>query len=81
VVAYANGGLAEYVVDTGGGRVVPVDPQALAAVAAELHDDRETWESHSSRGHAAVSESRTPDGYAARLEQLYEKARSRRREA
>lgn len=80
VVAYANGGLAEYVVDTGGGRVVPVDPEALAAVAAELHDDRETWESHSSRGYAAVSESRTPDAYAARLEQLYEKARSRRRD-
>jgi glycosyltransferase involved in cell wall biosynthesis len=81
VVAYANGGLAEYVVDTGGGRIVPVDPVALAAVAAELHDDRETWESHSSRGHAAVTESRTPDAYAARLEQLYEKARSRRRNA
>ena len=76
MVAYANGGLAEYVIDTGGGRVVPVDPEALAAVAAELHDDRETWESHSSRGHAAVLESRTPDAYAARLEEIYDKARS-----
>ena len=62
VVAYANGGLAEYVVDTGGGRVVPVDPQALAAVAAELHDDRETWESHSSRGHAACRRAARPTG-------------------
>jgi glycosyltransferase involved in cell wall biosynthesis len=81
VVAYANGGLAEYVIDTGGGRVVPVDPQALAAVAAELHDDEETWERHSSRGHAVVSESRTPDAYAARIEEIYEKARSRVRGA
>ena len=58
-----------------------MDPEALAAVAAELHDDRDTWERHSSRGYAAVSESHTPDGYAARLEELYEEARSRRRDA
>ena len=81
VVAYANGGLAEYVIDTGGGRVVPVDPEALAAVAAELHDDKDTWESHSSRGHATVSESRTPDSYAARLEEIYDRVRSDARHA
>ena len=72
VVAYANGGLGEYVTDTGGGRVVPVDVVALAAAAAELHDDRQAWDQTSQRGFAAVTERHTPDGYAASLEQVYE---------
>ena len=44
VVAYAMGGLGEYVTDAGGGRVVPVDVEALTAAASELHENRTTWE-------------------------------------
>ena len=78
VVAYANGGLAEYVIDTGGGRVVPADQNALASVAAELHDRRESWEPHARLGRAAVAERHTPDVYASRIEELYDRARSRK---
>lgn len=72
VVAYAMGGLGEYVSDTGGGRVVPVDVAALAAVALELHEDRATWELLSRRGYEAVSQRHTGSGYAERLERVYE---------
>lgn len=74
VVAYANGGLAEYVVDTGGGLVVPADPTALATAAATLHDDADGWAAHSSRGFAAVVERHTPHAYAAQLEDIYMRA-------
>ena len=71
VVAYSMGGLGEYVADSGGGRVVPVDVEALTAMSLELHEDRKTWERLSTAGFAAVSERHSPDRYAARLEQLY----------
>jgi glycosyltransferase involved in cell wall biosynthesis len=71
VVAYANGGLAEYVIDSGGGRVVPADPEALAAVVAELHDDEGSWLAHSRRGLEAVVDHHTTDGYVPRLEEIY----------
>jgi glycosyltransferase involved in cell wall biosynthesis len=73
VVAYAMGGLGEYVSDTRGGRVVPTDIEALAAAAAELHDDRATWERHSLAGFSAVAAHHTPEAYVARLEQIYER--------
>jgi glycosyltransferase involved in cell wall biosynthesis len=72
VVAYPSGGLGEYVNDSGGGRVVPIDPNALAAAAAEVHDDRATWERLSESGRDAIAEHHTVDSYATRLEQLYE---------
>jgi len=78
VVAYANGGLAEYVVDSGGGRVVPVDSTALAEVAAELHEDEEAWRAHSERGLEAVVRRHTTEVYVPQLEQIYERARSGR---
>ncbi len=71
VVAYANGGLAEYVIDSGGGRVVPADPKALAAVVAELHDDKDSWLIHSRRGLQAVVDHHTAEGYVPRLEEIY----------
>ena len=77
VVAYANGGLAEYVVDSGGGRVVPVDSTALAEVAAELHEDEDAWRAHSERGLEAVVRRHTTEVYVPQLEQIYERARSR----
>lgn len=79
VVAYAMGGLAEYVVDSGGGLVVPVDVQALARVALEVHDDRELWQKLSARGLDAVARHHTPAVYAERIETIYEDVvRSRR---
>jgi glycosyltransferase involved in cell wall biosynthesis len=74
VVAYATGGLGEYVSDTRGGRVVPIDIEALAAAAGELHEDRSMWERHSRAGFSAVAAHHTPAAYVARLEQVYERA-------
>jgi glycosyltransferase involved in cell wall biosynthesis len=74
VVAYAMGGLSEYVTDSGGGRIVPVDAEALAATAADLHDDQGTWEHLSRRGLAAIAERHTPAVYVERLEGIYESA-------
>ena len=56
VVAYANGGLGEYVADAGGGRVVPQDVVALADAAREIHDDAKLWAALSSRGRQSVAE-------------------------
>lgn len=81
VVAYAVGGLGEYVSDAGGGRVVPADVQALAAAAAELHDDPGTWERLSESAVAAVAKGHTPAVYAERLEGVYESARAARERA
>jgi glycosyltransferase involved in cell wall biosynthesis len=78
VVAYAMGGLGEYVTDAGGGRVVPVDVEALTTATTELHDDRATWERLSRHGFEAVAERHTPAVYAARIEALYEDAVSAR---
>ncbi|MGH3132550.1 MAG: glycosyltransferase family 4 protein [Gaiellaceae bacterium] len=74
VVAYATGGLGEYVSDSRGGRVVPVDVEALAASAAEIHDDRSTWERLSEAGFRAIAANHTPAVYVAGLEQVYERA-------
>ena len=74
VVAYAMGGLGEYVSDAGGGRVVPVDVVALASTAAELHDDRAMWETHARRGYDAVATRHTPAAYVEQLEDVYERA-------
>lgn len=71
VVAYSVGGLGEYVADTGGGRVIPSDVEAMAAAATEIHDERTTWERLSSRGFAAVASRHTPDVYAERIEDIY----------
>lgn len=70
VVAYAVGGLAEYVTDAGGGRIVPQDVDALAAATAELHKAA-TWEECSRRGLEAIAARHTPDVYVERLEQVY----------
>jgi glycosyltransferase involved in cell wall biosynthesis len=74
VVAYATGGLGEYVSDTRGGRVVPIDVEALAMAGAELHDDRQTWERLSEAGFSAVATRHTPAAYLTKLEQVYEEA-------
>jgi glycosyltransferase involved in cell wall biosynthesis len=72
VVAYPNGGLAEYVADAGGGRVVPGDVENLVQTCAELHADAETWTTLSQRALAAVERTHSRDRYADRLERIYE---------
>jgi glycosyltransferase involved in cell wall biosynthesis len=71
VVAYAMGGLGEYVTDAGGGRVVPVDVEALAAAAAEIHEDRAIWQALSDNGLDAVARRHLPEVYAERIEAVY----------
>ena len=72
VVAYANGGLAEYVADAGGGRVVPADVESLTEACAELHADEEAWAALSRRGLSAVETTHSRAVYAAKIEQVYE---------
>jgi glycosyltransferase involved in cell wall biosynthesis len=74
VVAYANGGLGEYVADAGGGRVVPQDVVALADAAREIHDDAKLWATLSLRGRQSVAERHTAAEYAESLEKVYEDA-------
>jgi glycosyltransferase involved in cell wall biosynthesis len=77
VVAYSVGGLAEYVSDAGGGRVVPIDIEALIAATADLHEDREQWETLARNGRTAVAERHAPQVYAERVERLYESVAKR----
>jgi glycosyltransferase involved in cell wall biosynthesis len=71
VVAYAMGGLGEYVTDAGGGRVVPVDVEALAGAAAEIHDNLAIWQALSRSGRDAVERRHTPTAYAEQIEAVY----------
>jgi glycosyltransferase involved in cell wall biosynthesis len=77
VVAYATGGLAEYVRDADAGRVVEPGEEALANACRELHEDRNAWEAAAANGRTAVAGTHSPDRYAELLEGLYERASSR----
>ena len=74
VVAYASGGLAEYVGDAGGGVVVAPDVRALARAAVELDADRESWQRLSAEGRRAVESAHSPERYVERLESIYARA-------
>ncbi len=71
VVAYANGGLAEYVGEVGGGRVIEPDRAALARECASLDADRDAWEPLSARGAEGVATRHSPGTYAAAVERIY----------
>ncbi len=79
VVAYANGGLAENVVESGGGRIVPVDPESLVHVVRDAYDDRDRWLEMSERGYLSFQQRHAPDVYAAQLEKIYDRAAGVRR--
>jgi len=79
VVAYANGGLAENVVDSGGGRIVPVDPESLVHVVRDAYDDRDRWLEMSERGYQSFQQRHAPDVYATQLEKIYDRAAGVRR--
>jgi glycosyltransferase involved in cell wall biosynthesis len=72
VIAYASGGLADYVGDAGGGRVIEPDTTALARELEELERDRETWEELSAAGVAGVAAGNSPEAYAVAIERVYE---------
>ncbi|CAN5791766.1 glycosyltransferase family 4 protein [soil metagenome] len=74
VVAYASGGLAEYVSDAGAGFVVPRSEEALAAACQALYHDREAWAEASAAGGRAAARDHSPDRYGERLERLYAQA-------
>lgn len=71
VVAYDQGGLAEYVIAAEAGRVVPSDPMALAAHTAFLHTDAEVWARMSANAMAAVHDTHSPDAYRRQILALY----------
>ena len=71
VVAYASGGLAEYVGDVGGGRVIEPDAMVLARECEALHRDREAWEQLSERGLVGVASKHSPEDYARAVERIY----------
>ncbi|MGH2964535.1 MAG: glycosyltransferase family 4 protein [Solirubrobacterales bacterium] len=73
VIAYASGGLAEYVGDAGGGRVVEPDPQALARECEALESDGSAWEELSVSGAAGVAANNSPEAYAFACERVYGK--------
>jgi len=74
VVAYAVGGLREYVAAAGGGRVIDSDVEALVRTCSELYADEEAWGEMSRSGRASVKTSHSLDSYAARLETVYDAA-------
>ena len=71
VVAYASGGLAEYIADAGCGLVVPRDPVSLVAACAQLLADTDEWSKMSARGLESASTTHSRERYAARIEDLY----------
>ena len=72
VIAYASGGLAEYVGDAGGGRVVEPD-RALARECEALESDGSAWEELSVSGAAGVAANNSPEAYAFACERVYGK--------
>jgi glycosyltransferase involved in cell wall biosynthesis len=71
VVAYASGGLAEYVSDAGAGLVVPRDPVSLATACERLLGDESSRAAMSARGIDAAQTTHGRERYVDRIEQLY----------
>ncbi len=71
VVAYANGGLAEYVADAGGGLVVEEQVEALTQACIRLVSDDTAWQESSNNALRASRETHSADAYYQRLLQVY----------
>jgi len=71
VVAYRNGGLAEYVRDAEGGLVIEASPAALARACSQLHDDEARWAECSERGIEAIRRAHAAEHYVPRVEDVY----------
>jgi glycosyltransferase involved in cell wall biosynthesis len=71
IVAYRNGGLAEYVQGAAAGRVVEPGVERLRAACAEMTASRSSWEACSAAGRRAARETHHVDRYVDRLEVIY----------
>jgi glycosyltransferase involved in cell wall biosynthesis len=74
IVAYDRGGLAEYVRDTGGGRVVPPLVDDLVAASERLCDSDDDWRRLSADARRGIARTHSRTAYVQRLEQVYEEA-------
>jgi glycosyltransferase involved in cell wall biosynthesis len=74
LIAYDNGGLAEYVEDAGAGIVVPSSVESMAGAISSIYDDCTRWEGFSARARAAVQRDHTRPLYLDRLEKVYSDA-------
>ncbi len=74
VVAYANGGLAEYVGDARAGLVIRESASELTRAVTSLYHDRERWQELSDAGPVAVAERHSRGRYLDALERLYAQA-------
>jgi glycosyltransferase involved in cell wall biosynthesis len=71
IVAYENGGLAEYVSDARGGIVIPPSVENLAEAVAAAYGDRARWQELSASARRAVEEHHALPVYLDRLEEIY----------
>jgi colanic acid/amylovoran biosynthesis glycosyltransferase len=71
VVAYRNGGLAEYVQDAAAGRVVEPGVDTMREACAELVRSRSRWEACSAAGRRAARETHSISRYVDRIEGIY----------
>jgi glycosyltransferase involved in cell wall biosynthesis len=71
VIAYPNGGLAEYVDDSQGGLVVEEGGGELADAVRTLYADRGRWEAASKRARRAAARVHSPARYAEAIEAIY----------
>lgn len=71
IVGYENGGLAEYVRDAGGGKVVEASVDALQHACEEVYHDPVTWSELSGKAVTAIAKRHSPRAYAERLHEVY----------
>ena len=74
LIAYDNGGLAEYVLDAGAGVVIAPSTASMADAISSIYNDRTCWESFSANACDAIQRQHTLPRYLDRLEQVYVEA-------
>jgi glycosyltransferase involved in cell wall biosynthesis len=75
VVCYPNGGMAEYVLNSGAGVVCRrSEAPLLARAIADACFDQEIWEKYSNGAVAGIAERHSRDGYLVALEAVYRSA-------
>jgi glycosyltransferase involved in cell wall biosynthesis len=73
IIAYPNGGLAEYILDAGAG-VIRSDVRGLENACRDLDSDADLWNTLSRGGLRAVLRTHSENGYVSRLVEFYERA-------
>jgi len=74
IVAFDNGGLGEYVRESGAGVAVRPTADALVAGCRALLEDDARWRQASDAGRTAITTMFSPDDYAERIEAVYREA-------